>query len=72
MEARQVLLADGRAVRADIQIIGGAALAGSPTAYCEVDGRRVWVKPGESVEFVEVPTDTEACEFARAVEAWDA
>ena len=69
---RLVALCDGRQVAAEVKLVGGAALAGSPTAYCVVDGRRVWVKPGESVEFVEVPEWSEVREFARAVEAWDA
>lgn len=32
----------------------GACMNGQPTAYVRRDGRMCWVKPGASVEFVEV------------------
>lgn len=50
---RLVALQDGRPIRALVQVVDGPALAGSPTAYCEVEGRVIWLVPGESVEFVE-------------------
>jgi hypothetical protein len=49
-----VLFRDGKSAMAQIYIYGGACLAGDPTAYVIRHGEMIWVKPGESVEFVEV------------------
>lgn len=51
---RLVVLQDGRVVRAVVHLLGGAAMVGDATAYVNFGGRTVWVKPGESCEFVEV------------------
>lgn len=49
-----VLFRDGRLGRYVIHLYGGACFIGDPTAYIIVNGNIVWIKPGESVEFVEV------------------
>jgi len=50
---RTVLFLDGTTARKQIHIYGGACRIGQATAYVVRHGKRVWVKPGESVEFVE-------------------
>ena len=49
-----VLFADGTSGMYVVNVYGGACLIGDPTAYVMRNGERVWVKPGESVEFIEV------------------
>jgi hypothetical protein len=51
---RMVLCRDGVASRRQVFVTSGAAMVGDPTAFVQRDGRSVWVKPGESVDFVEV------------------
>jgi len=48
-----VLFLDGSMARMVVYIYGGSCIAGQPTAYVLRDKRLVWVKPGESVDFVE-------------------
>jgi hypothetical protein len=49
-----VLLMSGKVVRAKVLVVTGACLVGDPTAFVEINGEIIWVKPGESVDFVEV------------------
>lgn len=48
-----VLFKNGTSGRFYVNFYLGACMAGDPTAYIVVDGKMVWVKPGESVEFIE-------------------
>jgi hypothetical protein len=48
-----VLFLDGRSGAFRVYVYGGACLAGQPAAYVIRGGGLVWVRPGESVEFVE-------------------
>lgn len=48
-----VLFLDGSAARLPIQFYRGAALAGTPTAYVVRQDTVVWIKPGESVDWIE-------------------
>jgi len=48
-----ILFADGRTARLPVHIYLGAAMVGEPTAYTEINGRVVWLEPGESVPFVQ-------------------
>lgn len=52
-DLRMVLFSDGSSGRYVVWIYTGACLAGDPTAYVVRGGSTVWVRPGESVEFVE-------------------
>lgn len=49
-----VLFIDGTVGNYGVFIWRGPALIGDPTAYVFRDGRMVWVKPGESVRWIEV------------------
>lgn len=49
-----VLFLDGTSGMRDVFLYGGAAFIGDPTAYAfRGDGSVAWVKPGESVSYVE-------------------
>lgn len=48
-----VLFKDGKSGRFPLHLYLGACMAGDPTAYVIRGGETVWVKPGESVQFVE-------------------
>ncbi len=50
---RTVLFLNGETLRRQVYIVGGAAMAGEPTAYVIRYGQTVWVVPGVSVDFVE-------------------
>jgi hypothetical protein len=50
---RLVLMKDGRLVRTQVYTHQGACLVGDPTAYIMLGGELVWVRPGESVSFIE-------------------
>lgn len=53
-DKRHVLFKDGTSGRYNINLYHGGALTGDPTAWVvRADGMPVWVKPGESVEFIE-------------------
>lgn len=52
-KSQMVLFADGCSAMTQVFVYGGACLAGDPTAYVLRHGRMVWVKPGDSVEWVE-------------------
>jgi hypothetical protein len=54
---RTVLFLDGTSQRCQVHVCGGACLVGWPTAYVIRDNQTVWVKPGESVSFVETNAD---------------
>lgn len=51
--AQAVLFADGTMGRYPIHIYDGACLTGDATAYIIRNGTMVWVKPGESVSWIE-------------------
>ena len=48
-----VLLKNGTVVKRELFLYGGAAMVGDPTAYFVSNGAIVWVKPGESVDWIE-------------------
>ena len=48
-----VLFSDGIVGRCQIFVYQGACLAGEPTAYVLRNGQLIWVKPGQSVQWVE-------------------
>lgn len=50
---RTVLFLDGISGRYEIYVYTGACFIGDPTAYVFRNDQQVWVKPGESVEFIE-------------------
>jgi hypothetical protein len=54
MNDRQVVLfKDGFVAVLPVSLYQGACLTGDPTAYVVFDGRLVWVRPGQSVQWVE-------------------
>lgn len=50
---QSVLLKSGAFVRREIMLYGGAALIGDPTAYFLSNGAMIWVRPGQSVDWIE-------------------
>lgn len=55
MERSLVLLKSGETTMAQVYISRGAALIGDPTCFfIGKNDEIVWVKPGESVQFIEV------------------
>lgn len=48
-----VLLKNGTLVKRDVLLYTGAAFAGDPTAFFVSNSAIVWVKPGESVDWME-------------------
>jgi|HubBroStandDraft_4_1064222.scaffolds.fasta_scaffold00070_60 hypothetical protein len=48
-----VLFKDGTHGRFQRHIYSGGCIAGQPTAYVYRDGAMVWIKPGESVAWIE-------------------
>ncbi len=48
-----ILLKDGTVVRKQIKICIGACMIDDPTAYITINGQTIWVKPGESVGWVQ-------------------
>lgn len=48
-----ILFLDGKTSHLQIHIYMGACLSGQPGAYVYRNGQFTWVKPGESVSFVE-------------------
>jgi hypothetical protein len=49
-----VLFQDGTFGRYELNLCGGGCMIGDPTAYVVRRGQTVLVKPGESVQFIEV------------------
>ena len=49
-----VLFADGSVERCEVLIWHGPCLVGDATAYVRRNGKYVWVRPGQSVQWVEV------------------
>lgn len=50
---KTVLLKDGNLIRTIVWQYAGGAMVGDPTAYIMLGGRMVWVRPGQSVDFLE-------------------
>jgi hypothetical protein len=48
-----ILLKSGEVIKRTIWTYNGPAFTGDPTAYIIYGEKIVWVKPGESVEWVE-------------------
>ncbi len=48
-----VLFHDGSFGRFPVYVHNGAALVGQPTAYVYRDNKLVWVRPGQSVDWIE-------------------
>ena len=53
-DMKTILFLDGVTAIKEVHVVGGACLVGQPTAYVVRCGTVVWVKPGTSVDFVEV------------------
>ncbi len=48
-----VLFRDGTRSLHTVYLWTGGCFVGDPTAYCFRNGQQIWLKPGESVEFIE-------------------
>jgi len=49
-----ILWADGKTSRETVFVAEGAAFTGQPTAYAFRNSVRVWLVPGESVQWMEL------------------
>ncbi len=50
---KNILFLDGKFGKYEVHLVEGACLVGDPTAFVIRKGERVYVSPGQSVEFVE-------------------
>lgn len=48
-----VLFSDGHVRRCEVFLYAGACMVGDPTAYVYRNGQLTWVKPGQSVAWIE-------------------